>query len=132
MNESFPKNISQSKSRAESAPTSQFSESEISASIASVQSKYPEHIESTILSAIATSLRKNLKHNPSISFTQARTYALHEQLDQYKNVSWGAYTSALGVLFNNRKKARAELKKLAMLIEDSEKVIAARGGDPDD
>ena len=144
MNEHFPNKNKYHRSSTEHSPSVRFSERELSESIANVQDKYTEIIDKRLLSAVATSLQKIRANNSKISFKEARGYALHENLDQYTDTSWGPYISALGVLLGKhvskkQKERHVEKppeifskKQIQELVEDSKKVIAERNGDPED
>ncbi|VAW32073.1 hypothetical protein MNBD_CPR01-76 [hydrothermal vent metagenome] len=145
MNEGFSKKyLTLSHLHTESSDSQSFSERELEESISEIQGKYVERIDKQLLANVATSLQKNRKDNPKLSFKEARTYALHEQLDQYSDTSWAPYVSALGVLFgkHSSKKSRAKsnkkppiifsAKRISEMVEDSKSVIDERNGDPDD
>ncbi|HFC10779.1 MAG TPA: hypothetical protein ENJ75_01075 [Candidatus Kaiserbacteria bacterium] len=145
MNEGFSEKYpALSHSHPERSNSQSFSERELEESISEVQSKYAERIDKKLLANVAVSLQKNRKDNPRLSFKEARTYALHEQLDQYSDTSWAPYVSALGVLFgkHSSKKPRTKsnkkppiifsAKRISEMIEDSKSVIDERNGDPDD
>ncbi len=132
MNEEFPKNKIAPRETVRYGKASPFSDDEVTKSISAVQNKYAETIVKQLLTAIAENIQEFRKQDPSLSFTEARTYALHRNLDQYTDVSWGPYVSALGVLFGKRAHVRKPFKNLAELIEDSKHVIEERGGDPED